>query len=44
MVYTGKLRPKGYLIRLQVYERIGISLAEVYERVAKYVIATCDKI
>ena len=33
MVYTGKLLPKGALFRLQVYKRVGNSIAEVYERV-----------
>jgi len=40
MVYTGRLRPKGVpFFRLQVYERVGISLVEVYERVEKSVIS-----
>ena len=35
--YTGRLGPKGVQVfrnyfRLQVYERLGISLVEVYER------------
>ena len=29
--------------RLQVYERVGISLVEVYERVGKSVIWVCDR-
>ena len=35
MAYTGRLCPKGVPIyfRLQVYERVRISLAEVYKRV-----------
>ena len=33
MASTGRLRPKGvFFFRLQVYERVGISLDEVYER------------
>ena len=36
MAHTGRLRPKGVLFfRLQIYERVGISLAELYERVRK---------
>ena len=38
MAYTGRLRHKGYLFRLQVYERGGILLVKVYKRVGKYVI------
>ena len=40
MAYTGKLRPnceKGTFSRLQVYERVGISIVEVHERVEKSV-------
>ena len=34
-----RLRPKGVpFIRLQVYERVGISLVEVYKRVGKSII------
>ena len=41
----GKASPKrGNLFRLQVYERAGISLVEVYERVVKSVISVCGKI
>ena len=38
--YTGKLRPnckRGTFSRPQVYERVGISVVEVYERVEKSV-------
>ena len=38
MAYTKKLRPNcetGTFSRLQVYERVGISIVEVYERVEK---------
>ena len=34
---------KGYPFRLQVYERIGIPLVEVLERVAKSVIWVCER-
>ena len=38
--YTGGSARKGYLFfRLQVYERVGISPIDVYERVAKSVIS-----
>ena len=40
MGYTGKLRPnfeRGIFSRLQVYERVRISIVEVYERVKKFV-------
>ena len=41
----GKAPPKrGNLFRLQVYERAGISLVEVNERVVKSVISVCEKI
>ena len=40
MAYTGMLRPKGVpFFKLQVYERVGISLVKVYERVGKSVIS-----
>ena len=33
MAYTGRLRPKGVpFFRLQVHERVGISVVEVYGR------------
>ena len=35
MAYTGSLRPCTFF-RLQVYKRVGISLADVYQRVGKY--------
>jgi len=34
---------RGIFFRLQVYERVGILLAEVYERVQKSVIWVCKK-
>ena len=44
MAYTGRLCPKGYLFKPQVYERgRGISPVEVYEREGKSVISTCKK-
>ena len=40
MAYTGRLRTKGVpFFRILVYERVGISLVEVYKRVGKSVIA-----
>ena len=43
MAYKGSLCPKGvpFLLRLQVNKRVGISLVEVYELVAKSVISVC---
>ena len=43
---AGKLRPKGVLffIRLHRYERVGISLAEVYEIVGECVISVCKMV
>ena len=40
MPYKGKLHPT--FSRVQVYESVGISLVEVYERVAKSVISGCN--
>ena len=38
MAYTGRLHPKrGTFFRLQVYERVWISLVEAYKRVGKSV-------
>ena len=34
---------RGTFFRLQVYERVGISLVEVYERVWKSVIWVCER-
>ena len=34
---------KGYLFGLQVNERVGISLVDVYERVEKSVISVCKE-
>ena len=42
---AGKLRPKGVpFFRLYRYERVGISLVEVYERVGKSVISVCKMV
>ena len=39
MAFTGRFRPKGgTLFELQVYERVGILLIEIYERVGKSVV------
>ena len=44
MAYTGGIRPKGHLFGgLQMYERVGISLVEVYEMAGKSVISVCRK-
>ena len=45
MAYTVRLRPKGLpsFFRLQVYERVGISLLEVYKKAGKSVIWVCIK-
>ena len=43
MAYTGRRRPKGYLFKLQVYERVGILLVEVYKRVGKFVTWVCER-
>ena len=41
----GRLHLKGgTFFRLQVYERVGISLNEVHERVGKSVISVCKKV
>ena len=34
---------RGIFFRLQVYERVGISLVEVYKRVGKSVIWVCER-
>ena len=47
MVYTVIQRgsaPKGYLFQASgQYDRVGISLVEVYERISKPVISVCKK-
>ena len=43
IAYTGRLRLKGVpFFRLQVYDREGVSLVEVYERVGKSGISVCE--
>ena len=40
----GKAPPKrGTFFRLQVYERVGISLVQVYKTVGKFVIRICKR-
>ena len=34
---------RGTFFRLQVYERVGVSLVEVYKRVGKSVIWVCER-
>ena len=41
MAYGEAPPERGTFFRLQVYERVGILLAEVYERVGKSVIWVC---
>ena len=44
MAYMWRLRPKGgAFFRLQVYERVEISLVVVYKRVGKSVIWVCER-
>ena len=44
MAYTGRLRPEGGIFfTLKVYERVEISLVEVYKRVGKSVIWVCER-
>ena len=44
MVYTGRASQKGgVFFRLQVYERVGISLFELYKRVGKSVFWVCKR-
>ena len=37
MTYTGSTTERSTIFRLQVYEMVGISLAEVYERVGSVI-------
>ena len=40
----GKAPPeRGIFFRLQVYERVGISLVDVYKKVRKSVIWACER-
>ena len=44
MAYTGRPPPeRGTFFGLQVYEGVGISLVEVYEKEGKSVISVCKK-
>ena len=44
MACTGRAPPEmGIFFRLQVYERVGISIVKVYKRVGKSVIWVCEK-
>ena len=43
MAYGEAPPVRGIFFRLQVYERVGILLAEVYERVGKSVIWVCER-
>ena len=43
-LYWEAPRERGTFFRLQVYKRVEISLAEVYERVGKYVISVSKKV
>lgn len=42
--YGEALLEKGTFFRLEAYKRVRISLVEVYEWVAKSVIAVCERI
>ena len=42
-LYGEATRERGTIFRLQVFKRVEISLAEVYERVGKYVISVSKK-
>ena len=45
MAYTGGAPPKrGTFFRLQVFERVGVLLVEVYEREGKSVIWICERV
>ena len=43
MAYTGRLRLKGVSFSVQEYERVGISLVEVYKRGGEYFIWVCER-
>ena len=43
MACTERLPRKGYFFRLQVFERVGISLFEVHEK-GKSVIWVCERV
>ena len=42
-LYREALPEWGSFFRLQVYERVGITLAELCERVGKSVIVVCER-
>ena len=42
-LYGEALPERGTFFKLQVYERVGISLVEVYKRVGKSVIWVCER-
>ena len=42
-LYGEALLERGTFFRLQVYQRVGILLIELYERVEKSVIWVCDR-
>ena len=45
MVFAGRFTPeRNIFFRLQVYERVGLSLVEVCERVGKSVFSVCKMI
>ena len=45
MMAYGEAPPeRGIFFRPQVYERVGISLVEVYKRVVKSVIWVCERV
>ena len=41
--YTARLRPREVPCSGQGYERVGISLVQLYERVGKYVLWVCER-
>ena len=43
MPYTGAPPERGIFLKLQVYERVRISLVKVYKRVGKSVIWVCER-
>ena len=42
-LYGEALPERGTFFKLQVYERVGISLVEVFKRVVKSVIWVCER-
>ena len=43
-LYGGALPKRGTFFRLQVFERVGVLLVEVYEREGKSVIWICERV